>query len=599
MDSGKATSTDRPANLGNRQMGWGSDVIAETVRQLDLDYIALVPGASYRGFHDSLVNYLGNESPRMVVCLHEEHAVAIADGYGKALDRPMAAAVHSNVGLLHASMAIFNAWAGRSPIIIFGATGHVDAHRRRPWIEWLHTSKDQGGIVRDFVKWDDQPASPEAAVESVLRANQIARTLPYGPVYVCLDVGLQEDELKRPVVVPPVHRYAPPAPPAPSKETLEAVRAAFQKAKLPVIMVGRVSRDPEAWARRVKLAEALGATVITSSHNSAAFPTDHPQHLLPLGGERPDGPDAALVKQADLLLSLDWLDLAGFLRIATNEAQSQKPIDATVIQVSLDSYLFNGFNPYNQALAAVDIDVLSDPDVFVTEMLNHLNGAAMPKRLPAGMTHWMNGERAPARKEAAQLTEAALTKQDLARAWMKAHEAATAKGRKVTVTRTFLGWPGWASSITDPLDYMGKDAGGAVGNGPGHSVGVALALKDTGRVVVGLLGDGDYLMGVSALWTASRMRLPLLLVVANNNSYFNDEVHQERMAVARQRPVENKWIGQRIADPAPDIVGFAKAQGFEGETVSTLDALDAALAKGIEAVAAGGRVVIEVQIAGG
>ena len=282
------------------------------------------------------------------------------------------------------------------------------------------------------------------------------------------------------------------------------------------------------------------------------------------------------------------------MRIATNESQTQKPIGATVIQVSLDSYLFNGFNPYNQALAAVDIDVLSDPDAFVTAMLDHLNGATMPLRLPGGIAHWMKGERAPARKESAKLTKA-----DVARAWMTAHDAALAKGRKVTVTRTFLGWPGWASNITDPLDYMGKDAGGAVGNGPGHSVGVALALKDSGRVVVGLLGDGDYLMGVSALWTASRMRLPLLLVVANNNSYFNDEVHQERMAVQRSRPVENKWIGQRIADPAPDIVGFAKAQGFDGETVSTLEALDAALAKGIEAVAAGGRVVIEVQIAGG
>ncbi len=594
MDSGKDTGIDRPANLGNRQMGWGSDVIAETVRQLDLDYIALVPGASYRGFHDSLVNYLGNESPRMVVCLHEEHAVAIADGYGKALDRPMAAAIHSNVGLLHASMAIFNAWAGRSPVIIFGATGHVDAHRRRPWIEWLHTSKDQGGIIRDFVKWDDQPASPEAAVESILRANQIARTQPQGPVYVCLDVGLQEDELKRPVQIPPVHRYAPPASPAPSKESLEAVRAAFAKAKLPVIMVGRVSRDAHAWARRVKLAEALGATVITSSHNSAAFPADHPQHLMPLGGERPDGPDAQLIKQADVILSLDWLDLAGFFRLVTNESQSQKPLDATIIQVSLDSYLFNGFNPYNQALAAVDIDVLSDPDTFVTAMLEHLNGATMPKRLPAGVTHWLTGERAPAGKPGDKLT-----KTDLARAWMKAHDAALAKGRKVTVTRTFLGWPGWASNISDPLDYLGKDSGGAVGNGPGHSVGVALALKDSGRVVVGLIGDGDYLMGVSALWTASRMRLPLLLIVANNNSYFNDEVHQERMAVQRSRPVENKWIGQRIADPAPDIVGFAKAQGFDGETVSTQAALDAALARGIEAVAAGGRVVIEVQIAGG
>jgi benzoylformate decarboxylase len=95
---------DRPEKLGKPQMKWGSDVVAEVVRRLDLKYIALVPGASYRGFHDSIVNYLGNTNPQMVICLHEEHAVSIADGYGKVTEEPMAVALHSNVGLMHASM---------------------------------------------------------------------------------------------------------------------------------------------------------------------------------------------------------------------------------------------------------------------------------------------------------------------------------------------------------------------------------------------------------------------------------------------------------------------------------------------------------------
>ena len=178
-------------------MKWGSDVVAETTRRLNLKYIALVPGASYRGFHDSIVNYLGNENPQMVICLHEEHAVSIADGYGKVTETPMAVALHANVGLLHATMPIFNAWCDRTPMIIFGATGPVDAHLRRPWIDWIHTSKDQGALIRDYTKWDDQPASAQAAVESVLRANQITRTAPRGPVYICLDAGLQESALTR------------------------------------------------------------------------------------------------------------------------------------------------------------------------------------------------------------------------------------------------------------------------------------------------------------------------------------------------------------------------------------------------------------------
>ena len=177
-----ANSIDRPDNIGNPQLRWGSDAVAETVRSIGVDYIALVPGASFRGFHDSIVNYLGNAEPQMVVCLHEEHAVAIADGYAKATDRPMAVALHSNVGLMHASMAIFNAWCERNPMLIFGATGPLDAHARRPWIEWIHTSSNQASIIRDYIKWDDTPGSAQAAVESVLRAWQITQTPPCAPV---------------------------------------------------------------------------------------------------------------------------------------------------------------------------------------------------------------------------------------------------------------------------------------------------------------------------------------------------------------------------------------------------------------------------------
>ena len=205
---------DQPEDLGKPQMKWGSDVVAEVTRRLDLKYIALVPGASYRGFHDSIVNYLGNRNPQMVICLHEEHAVSIADGYGKVTEEPMAVALHSNVGLMHATMPIFNAWCDRTPMIIFGATGPVDAHRRRPWIDWIHTSKDQASMIRNYTKWDDQPASPQAAVESVLRANQITRSAPYGPVYICLDAGLQESALTEEVSVPDPARFAPAPSPA-------------------------------------------------------------------------------------------------------------------------------------------------------------------------------------------------------------------------------------------------------------------------------------------------------------------------------------------------------------------------------------------------
>src|SRR5262249_50453081 len=183
---------DRPVNLtGDNAPGWGSDVVAGPLRQLQIPYIALNPGASYRGLHDSIVNYLGNETPQMILCLHEEVAVSIAHGYAKVTGKAMAAAVHSNVGLFHATMAIFNAWCDRSPVVILGATGPVDAHKRRPWIDWIHTHAEQGAIIRNYTKWDDQPASPAAARESILRAHWLSNTAPMGPVYIHLDAAMQ------------------------------------------------------------------------------------------------------------------------------------------------------------------------------------------------------------------------------------------------------------------------------------------------------------------------------------------------------------------------------------------------------------------------
>ena len=169
-------SVERPEDAGPGKSLFASDIIAEALRDLGIEYVALNPGSSFRGLHDSIVNYLGNERPQILLCLHEEHAVAIAHGYAKVTHRPMAAAVHSNVGLMHATMAIYNAWCDRMPVIVIGATGPVDADHRRAWIDWIHTSQDQGAIVRNYVKWDDQPASVAAARESVLRSGWRCRS---------------------------------------------------------------------------------------------------------------------------------------------------------------------------------------------------------------------------------------------------------------------------------------------------------------------------------------------------------------------------------------------------------------------------------------
>jgi thiamine pyrophosphate-dependent acetolactate synthase large subunit-like protein len=584
----KGSQIDRPKNLGKPQMKWGSDVVAEVTRRLDLKYIALVPGASYRGFHDSIVNYLGNDNPQMVICLHEEHAVSIADGYGKVTETPMAVALHANVGLMHATMPIFNAWCDRTPMIIFGANGPVDAHRRRPWIDWIHTAKDQASMIRNYTKWDDQPASPQAAVESVLRANQITRTPPYGPVYICLDAGLQEAPLAEEISIPDAARFAPAPTPAVARESLAKVAKAIEKAKFPLILMGRVSRKQEDWQRRVRFAEAIGAAVLSSSNDPTAFPTTHPLHFAP-PCVRPNKGAVALIEKADLIISMDWLDLAGVLRLSLGEAQTQKPAAKTIVHCSVDNYRTNGWSMDHQALAAVDIPILAEPDQFIAQMLGELR---VKKKVQFNMrpamkqlSHWNKTPQTVSPNDrAAPMTmwNMALTLREFA------------KNKAVTFARLPIGWPGEAYEFNGPLSFMGNDAGGAVGTGPGHTIGAALALKDSERLTIGVLGDGDYLMGVNALWTAAHFNIPVMIVVADNRSYFNDELHQERVAQMRSRPAQNRWIGQRIDDPRVDLVAMARAQGFASEApVSTSDELAAALKRGAEIVANGGRYFID------
>src|SRR5580698_3360352 len=247
-------AVERPALANEAGDYWGSDVMALMLREIGLPYVALNPGASYRGLHDSLVNLLGNTEPQMLLCLHEEHAVAIAHGYAKVAGKPMGAIVHSNVGLMHATMAIFNAWCDRIPVILFGATGPVAADQRRPWIDWIHTAADQGALVRNYTKWDNQPNSVGAVPESVLRAYKMATTAPQGPVYVCFDAALQEQKIGDLPPLPKAERFKAPAAAAPDPAVLQSAADLLNGAKHPVIFVGRTGRNEAAWEHRVRLA---------------------------------------------------------------------------------------------------------------------------------------------------------------------------------------------------------------------------------------------------------------------------------------------------------------------------------------------------------
>src|SRR5262249_9190459 len=365
-------AVERPKQAGTNVAGFGSDVVAETLRDMDIPYIALNPGASYRGLHDSLVNYLGNKQPQMLLCLHEEAAVAIAQGYAKVTDRAMAAAVHSNVGLFHATMAIFNAWCDRAPVLVLGATGPVDAAKRRPWIDWIHTARDQGAIVRGYTKWDDQPASPAAAREALIRAAWIANTAPMGPVYVNLDAEMQEMKLQEPLPALDVARFMPQAAPSAAPELIEQAAAMLKAAKHPVMVVGRVSRSLEGWNARLALAE-----VITDLKLGCAFPTDHPLHAGAPASNALVPEAIAALKQTDVILGLDCVDLNGVLRGAFGFDVPH----AKIISVSADFHVHNGWSMDYEALPPVDLLLPTTPDEAVPRLLATLG--ATPSRKPS------------------------------------------------------------------------------------------------------------------------------------------------------------------------------------------------------------------------
>ena len=173
---------------------YGSDVMVDAIKACGFKYVSLNPGSSYRGLHDSLVNYGGND-PEIITCNHEKLAVGIAHGYAKAAREPMACILHDIVGLLQGTMGVYYAWIDRAPVVVFGGAGPMAYDRRRPNIDWIHTANVQGNVVRDYTKWDDQPASVASVPESIMRAYRIATSQPQGPVYVALDAGLQEDEV--------------------------------------------------------------------------------------------------------------------------------------------------------------------------------------------------------------------------------------------------------------------------------------------------------------------------------------------------------------------------------------------------------------------
>ena len=285
---------------------YGSDLVVDLLKVLGIEYVALNPGSSFRGIHDSLVNYESGRqpNPEMILCCHEEIAVAVAHGYAKATGKIMPAIVHNVVGLQHASMAIYNAWCDHTPVMVMGGTGPMNSSKRRPWIDWIHTAQVQGNLVRDFVKWDDQPVGVEAFPSSIMRGYRIAMSDPGGPVYLCFDVTDQEAAIEKEIPLPDPNRFRPPAPLQADYDAIKEAAQLLASAQNPVILADYVGRNNDAVMSLVALADLLSIPVIDFGAR-LNFPNTHSLNLT--------GRNRELIANADVIMGLDMTDLYGAL----------------------------------------------------------------------------------------------------------------------------------------------------------------------------------------------------------------------------------------------------------------------------------------------
>jgi thiamine pyrophosphate-dependent acetolactate synthase large subunit-like protein len=591
-----ARQVERPAGIGpaRSRPQYFSDLVTELLGALGYNWVSLTAGASYRGLHDSLVNYHGNQQPQMLNCTHEEIAVALAHGYAKATGGgPALVILHDLVGVMHAPMALYNAWCDRMPLLILGGSGPSDPAMRRP-IEFVHSANTQGDLVHQVVKWHDEPSTQAAVIDAILRGHRIANTPPCGPVYISVDTHLQEQPLSPALSLPDprLGRFAPPPPLYPDPAAVEKAAEILLSARLPIVVGGSLSYRSEAGALLVELVETLGGAYLDDS-NFISFPTRHP---LNLSG------DTAVMKEADVLLMVDVPDVGATLGLYADAEgrRTAAPSGQQVIALSLAELAVNSWSYYGGETPPADIRLLADPIAGMRRLLAVLKAqVAAPEiatRLARRREEMARRHQALAARyreaEAARAASRELSNSHLVDLVWEA-----VKGRPCTLSgRNLTGWPQGVWEFNRVGEYLGNNAGGGVGYGPGGAVGAALAAQEKGKFPVAIIGDGDMVMAAGAMWTAAHYRIPLLVVISNNRSFGNDEAHQRRMARYRERPVENAWIGTAMIDPEIDYAAISRGFGAWAKgPITSVAQCRTALREAVAEVERGGVAVVDVR----
>jgi acetolactate synthase I/II/III large subunit len=540
--------------------GWQSDVIVDCIKRYDFPYITLNPGASFRGLHDSLVNY-GDNQPPMMLCNHEEIAVQIAHGYAKATGKPMAVILHNLVGLLHACMAIYYAYLDRVPIFIIGATGPMDEAKRRPHIDWTHTALVQGNAVRDYVKWDYQPTSIDGVPESFARAYSVMMTEPKGPIYMCYDAALQEAPKTHDVPLPPLHAVAAPSPMAPDPRAIDAIADKLLKAEHPMLLPEYAGRRAGGFDSIVTLAELTGSAV-WDVNNALNFPNKHPLCL---------SMDKESLKTTDLILGLDVKDWEKQLTELNNAKRIREflpPPSCDFVEIGFAEVGISKWAMDYCRMQPCSVRALGDTTLGIPALIEACNqriGAdsrlqkkiadrkvAIGKRHDQVWAKWQEESRKDWDASPLTFSRLAMEVWDVIKDedWVLTANELKHQVRKL-----------W--NFDKPYRHPGVELG--TSTQIGISLGVALAHREKKRIVVDIQPDGDLMFDAGALWIAAKYQIPMLVVMHNNRAYYNDWAHQIRMAKLRGTNEAKAHIGMDLFGPEPDFAGLAKSMGCYGE----------------------------------
>ena len=574
----------------------GSDHMADVLKSLGFEYVAANPGSTFRGLHESFINYGHNANPELLTCCHEESSVAMAHGYAKIEGKPMLVMAHGTVGLQHASMAIYNAFADRVPVYVL--LGNIaDVAWRRSDVEWTHAVQDAAAMVRDYTKWDDAPRSLGHFGESAVRAYKIAMTPPQGPVVIVADAVMQEEAVPQAdrgkLRVP---RLSPTSPPAADSGAVAELARMLVAADNPVIVAGRAARTPKGIPLLVELAELLQAPV-NDGHQFTLrmnFPSRHP-----LKG-------AGVIANADLVVGLEVPDfyLATHAITPVNrfgmESRQTTKAGAKLVTISASDLLTKSNYQESGRYAEVDLAIPADPEATLPSLIEACKRLITPdrKRLfdergaklaaASRQAREVTLERAAWGWDASPISTARLS----AEIWNQVKDL---DWSLVSDTSFISNWPLRMWDFTKHYQFIGWSGAYGIGYGAPAAVGAALANRRHGRFSINIQCDGDLNYAPAVLWTAAHHRIPLLTIMHNNRAYHQERMYITDMAARANRDVSRAGIGNDLADPFIDYSSLAKAYGVHGQgPIDNPNDLGPALKRAIEVVKRGEPALVDV-----